>query len=390
MTTALLMETILLLLSSTPFISMLSEMNIGKAQNRRSSSRSSSVVGYEPTWTEGTQETTSVLGEVRVGGCARLLDFRAIYALSGRSEALRSKQIPPRSRLSISTSDVYGTSTFPEPFVGIEIVPKRRHVHPSSNLPSRIVALPCWFASVEVVEMHEDEYVVWEINCKIVRVMTDAEDVEYRGTGDGDACVVARSGCGDEVDRTLTSLFLPCKSPVFGTETERMWDCRFVPRVDFSPQAMGTGHIACEPVESRIPRPFQARSGSAALACRETFDPVYVTFLDNTVSAWKGRVALFPGVCRDIGKTGGATVPSASGINNVTRQPIGIGGDQETVPTMDILAQITAQHAVVPRQWSRDVNVSHAQKSSVEYVWKAWRWRYDDQGAFVVAKIDFG
>ncbi len=122
--------------------------------------------------------------------------------------------------------------------------------------------------------------------------MTDTEDVEYRRIADRDVCVVVTSGCGDEVDWSLSSLFLPCKSPVFGTGTERTWDCRLVPRVYFSPQVSGTGYITCEPVESRIPRPFQARSGSAvALACRETFDPVYVTFLDKTV--WKGCVALF-------------------------------------------------------------------------------------------------
>ncbi|KAK0414408.1 hypothetical protein EV421DRAFT_2028418, partial [Armillaria borealis] len=125
-------------------------------------------------------------------------------------------------------------STFPEPFVGME--GRERSGRSIVNL---------------------------------ARVMADAEGVQYRRTGDGDAYVFPDVRFGE------------------GCRTAD------VPQAS-SPRASGLGNITRKPVGSRIECLSQARPGSSL-----------APNLDH------------------------APQPRASGINNVTRKPIGIGGDQE-------------------------------------------------------------
>ncbi|KAK0227483.1 hypothetical protein EDD85DRAFT_152278 [Armillaria nabsnona] len=143
MTAELLMETTLLLL----FISMLSEMNIGKARNHRSSSRFISVLGsgtatYERTWTGGTQEITSVLREYGSGDalvCST--SAQSMHSVDGRRYCDPDKLLPGPGYQSRPVHQQRRVWYLNIP-VGIEVVPERRHLHPSSDSPSRIVALP--------------------------------------------------------------------------------------------------------------------------------------------------------------------------------------------------------------------------------------------------------
>ncbi|PBK71064.1 hypothetical protein ARMSODRAFT_1002944 [Armillaria solidipes] len=182
MTTEWLKETIFLVLCSLQcayLISMLDEMNIAKVRNRRSSSQF---------WTAA---WTNLVGK----------PFPSCESTS---------QVNPDLFI---YENAYGeASTFPEPFMGMEVVPMRRHLNPSSDLPSRSVVLPCRFSSVEVAGTYEDAYryrAVWEIKCKLARVMADAEYVQYRRT-----LVEEMPTWHDEFGR----LFLPRSSRTFGME----------------------------------------------------------------------------------------------------------------------------------------------------------------------------
>ncbi|KAK0472733.1 hypothetical protein IW261DRAFT_1424086 [Armillaria novae-zelandiae] len=201
----------------TPFISMRSEMNVGKHRTvglRRDSFQSWEValLHMDQLDQKGPRKALPVPRELWVGG------FGGTMIQTNTSQLLAIN-------LDQSTNkEAYGIPSFPELFTGME--------------PLRI-NMWCGRSNANL------------------RGRGDAEHVEYRRTGDGDACVVARSGCVPDSRRRDEK------------DVERWFALGIL---GSSPQALCTGHIMCEPVESRIPCLRQARS--VKLACRETFDPV--------------------------------------------------------------------------------------------------------------------